>query len=176
VKIYFLLHRKHISSPYEDQLDIVWGNNQFIVRVMKHKYCVRKMQLRLCFKGFSQSIGQFSPDTYMYVLKRDASSIYIYMCVCVSLITDKFKPPERPISKPFRLSVNDIFKGTGSGFCVSGRVETGVVQVADKVIVQPQNEAAVIKGKYCIEVTGCCVGNWHHQLNSASKVRSQNQN
>jgi translation elongation factor EF-1alpha len=54
--------------------------------------------------------------------------------------------------------VNDIFKGTGSGFCVSGRVETGVVQVADKVIVQPQNEVAVIKGKYFVEITGCCVG------------------
>jgi elongation factor 1 alpha-like protein len=69
------------------------------------------------------------------------------------LIADKFKSPERPISKPFRLSVNDIFKGTGSGFCVSGRVETGMVQIGDKVLVQPQNEGAVIKGKYCIKMT-----------------------
>jgi translation elongation factor EF-1alpha len=82
-------------------------------------------------------------------LENDASSSY----KCVSLITDKFKSPERPISKPFRLSVNDIFKGTGSGFCVSGRVETGLVQVGDKVLVQPQNEGAVIKGKYCIKMT-----------------------
>ena len=66
------------------------------------------------------------------------------------LSTDKFKAPERPVTKPFRLSVNDIFKGTGSGFCVSGRVETGMVQVGDKVLVQPQNEGAVIKGVYCV--------------------------
>jgi translation elongation factor EF-1alpha len=70
------------------------------------------------------------------------------------LSTDKFKAPERPVTKPFRLSVNDIFKGTGSGFCVSGRVETGMVQVADKVLVQPQNEGAVIKGMYCIVGSG----------------------
>lgn len=73
-------------------------------------------------------------------------------CMCFSLIADKFKSPERPISKPFRLSINDIFKGTGSGFCVSGRVETGMVQVGDKVLVQPQNEGAIIKGKYYSEM------------------------
>lgn len=60
-------------------------------------------------------------------------------------VIDKFKPPERPITKPFRLSVNDIFKGTGSGFCVSGKVETGVVQVGDKLLVLPHNEAAQVK-------------------------------
>jgi translation elongation factor EF-1alpha len=70
------------------------------------------------------------------------------------LSTDTFKAPERPVTKPFRLSVNDIFKGTGSGFCVSGRVETGMVQVGDRVLVQPQNEGAVIKGEYCIVGSG----------------------
>ncbi|KDR18612.1 HBS1-like protein isoform X2 [Zootermopsis nevadensis] len=68
-----------------------------------------------------------------------------YKGPCLLDVIDKFKSPERPITKPFRLSVNDIFKGTGSGFCVSGRVETGMVQVGDKVLVQPQNEGAVIK-------------------------------
>nr|CAD7196559.1 unnamed protein product [Timema douglasi] len=64
---------------------------------------------------------------------------------CLLEVVDKFRSPERPISKPFRLSVNDIFKGTGSGFCVSGRVETGMVHAGDKVLVQPQNEAAIVK-------------------------------
>ncbi|PNF33077.1 HBS1-like protein [Cryptotermes secundus] len=68
-----------------------------------------------------------------------------YKGPCLLDVVDKFKSPERPISKPFRLSINDIFKGTGSGFCVSGRVETGMVQVGDKVLVQPQNEGAIIK-------------------------------
>jgi len=43
--------------------------------------------------------------------------------------------------------VNDIFKGTGSGFCVSGHVETGMVSLSDKVLVLPQNEIAIVKGK-----------------------------
>lgn len=62
-------------------------------------------------------------------------------------VADKFRVPERPISKPLRVSVSDVFKGTGSGFCVAGRVETGIVQAGDKVLVQPQNEIALVKSK-----------------------------
>lgn len=63
------------------------------------------------------------------------------------IFSDKFKVPERPVSKPLRLTVSDIFKGTGSGFCLSGRVETGMIQAGDKVLVQPQNLIALVKGE-----------------------------
>jgi len=68
-------------------------------------------------------------------------------------VIDNFKYPERPINKPFRFSVNDIFKGTGSGFCVSGHIETGMISLGDKVLILPQNEIAIVKGKlsfYCL--------------------------
>jgi len=63
-----------------------------------------------------------------------------------ALFPDKFKTPERPVTKPFRLSVNDVFKGLGSGFCVSGKIETGMLQTGDKVLIQPVGETATIKG------------------------------
>ncbi|XP_071446392.1 uncharacterized protein HBS1 [Hetaerina americana] len=69
-----------------------------------------------------------------------------YSGPCLLDVIDNFKTPPRPIVKPFRMSVNDIFKGTGSGFCVSGRVETGTLQLGDRVLVQPQGELAQIKG------------------------------
>ncbi|XP_014290235.1 protein HBS1 [Halyomorpha halys] len=68
-----------------------------------------------------------------------------YKGPCLLEVVDKFHCPERPVSKPLRLLVNDIFKATGSGFCISGRIETGIIQVGDKVLVQPQNESALIK-------------------------------
>ncbi|XP_043501802.1 HBS1-like protein isoform X1 [Polistes fuscatus] len=61
-------------------------------------------------------------------------------------VIDNFKCPERPVNKPLRFSVNDIYKSTGSGFCVSGHVETGMVSIGDKVLVLPQNEVAIVKG------------------------------
>jgi len=57
---------------------------------------------------------------------------------------DSLRPPERPVGKPLRLSVNDIFKGTG-GLCIGGRIETGMVQAGDKVLVQPIGEIATVK-------------------------------
>ena len=43
------------------------------------------------------------------------------------------------------MSVSDIFKGTGSGFCISGRIESGVACVNDKIMVCPSKEQAQIK-------------------------------
>ncbi|XP_053657789.1 protein HBS1 [Anopheles marshallii] len=60
-------------------------------------------------------------------------------------VIDTFKTPERAIDKPFRLSVADIFKGTGSGFCLCGRIESGMVCVNDKLLVCPTKEQAVVK-------------------------------
>ncbi|CAB0009047.1 unnamed protein product [Nesidiocoris tenuis] len=68
-----------------------------------------------------------------------------YKGPCLVEVIDQFQCPTRPVAKPLRISVNDVFKGTGSGFCVSGRVETGMVAVGDKVLVLPQNEMALIK-------------------------------
>ncbi|KAK0073614.1 hypothetical protein PV325_009487, partial [Microctonus aethiopoides] len=61
-------------------------------------------------------------------------------------VIDNFKCPERPVIKPFRFSVNDIFKGTGSGFCASGHVVTGMIAVGNKVLLLPGNEIAIVKG------------------------------
>lgn len=41
-----------------------------------------------------------------------------------------------------------MFKGTGSGFCVSGRVETGSLNVGDKVMVCPRRELSVVKSLF----------------------------
>lgn len=44
------------------------------------------------------------------------------------------------------MSVSDIFKGIGSGSCISGRIETGVLCVNDKILVSPVREQAFVKG------------------------------
>lgn len=61
-------------------------------------------------------------------------------------VIDNFECPERPVAKPFRFSVNDIYKGTGAGYCISGHIESGMVAVSDKVLILPPNETAIIKG------------------------------
>ncbi len=59
---------------------------------------------------------------------------------------DGFRPPERQVDRPFRLSISDVFRPlSGSGFSVAGRVESGYVQREDKVLLVPLNEVAAVK-------------------------------
>jgi len=67
---------------------------------------------------------------------------------------DAFKVPERPVDKPFRLSVSDIFKSQSSGFSVAGRVEAGVVMKADNVLISPLNEVCSVKAVTVEDVAG----------------------
>ncbi|ORZ28982.1 P-loop containing nucleoside triphosphate hydrolase protein [Lobosporangium transversale] len=57
---------------------------------------------------------------------------------------DKLDTPMRPIEKPFRMSVTDVFKSAG-GVSVAGRLEAGHIQVGEAVMVMPGSEMAVVK-------------------------------
>ncbi|KAF9170598.1 HBS1-like protein [Mortierella sp. AD011] len=57
---------------------------------------------------------------------------------------DKLDAPTRAVEKPFRMSVTDVFKGTG-GVCAAGRLEAGHVQVGEAIMIMPGGELAVVK-------------------------------
>lgn len=61
------------------------------------------------------------------------------------IFLDSFKTPERAIDKAFRMSVSDVYKGTGSGFCLSGRIASGHVCANDKLLVSPSKEQGQVK-------------------------------
>ncbi|XP_051880223.1 HBS1-like protein isoform X2 [Pristis pectinata] len=65
---------------------------------------------------------------------------------CLLEQIDSFKSPQRPVEKPFRLCVSDVFKDQGSGFNVTGKIEAGYVQTGDRVLVVPPNETCTVKG------------------------------
>ncbi|KAL9025203.1 MAG: hypothetical protein Q9196_005934 [Gyalolechia fulgens] len=56
-------------------------------------------------------------------------------------------PATRALDKPLRLSIADIFRGgVQNPLSISGRLESGTLQVGDRTVVMPSNEAATIKG------------------------------
>ncbi|PVD22801.1 hypothetical protein C0Q70_16057 [Pomacea canaliculata] len=65
-------------------------------------------------------------------------------CTLVQQI-DQFKNMERPVDKPFRYSVSDIFKGSTGGFSIAGRISAGYIRPGDKVLVMPAGSLAGIK-------------------------------
>ncbi|HDD46533.1 MAG TPA: translation elongation factor EF-1 subunit alpha [Candidatus Aenigmarchaeota archaeon] len=53
--------------------------------------------------------------------------------------------PEKPVNKPLRLPVQDVFMITGVGTVPVGRVETGVLKVGDKVVFEPSHKEGEVK-------------------------------
>ncbi len=58
---------------------------------------------------------------------------------------DSFTPPEKPINKPLRIPVQDVYSITGVGTVPVGRVETGIIKSNQKVIVMPAGSAGEVK-------------------------------
>ncbi|KAL8833840.1 MAG: hypothetical protein Q9170_004062 [Blastenia crenularia] len=56
-------------------------------------------------------------------------------------------PATRALDKPLRITIADIFRGgVQNPLSISGRLESGTVQVGDRVVAMPANETATIKG------------------------------
>ncbi|VVC31843.1 Translation protein, beta-barrel domain,Translation elongation factor EFTu/EF1A, C- [Cinara cedri] len=109
-----------------------------------------KLGLFLKQAGYKESDVTFIPCSGLngenLAIKANESLLtHWYNGPCLMDVIDSFKPPERAISKPLRLCVSDVYKSTGSGFSIVGRVETGQLRVGDKVLVEPQGEIAQIK-------------------------------
>ncbi|MGQ9529903.1 MAG: translation elongation factor EF-1 subunit alpha [Candidatus Bathycorpusculaceae bacterium] len=58
---------------------------------------------------------------------------------------DTFEVPPKPLDKPLRIPVQDVYSITGVGTVPVGRVETGVLKEGDMVIFMPANKQAEVK-------------------------------
>ncbi len=56
-----------------------------------------------------------------------------------------FKPPVKPIDKPLRIPIQDVYSISGVGTVPVGRVETGVLKPGDKVIFEPPGVTGEVK-------------------------------
>ncbi|KYH42741.1 MAG: elongation factor 1-alpha [Candidatus Bathyarchaeota archaeon B63] len=58
---------------------------------------------------------------------------------------DTFKMPPKPIDKPLRIPIQDVYTITGVGTVPVGRVETGVLKEGDKIIFMPRGVTGEVK-------------------------------
>ena len=58
---------------------------------------------------------------------------------------DTFELPPKPLNKPLRIPVQDVYSITGVGTVPVGRVETGVLKEGDAVIFMPANKQGEVK-------------------------------
>ncbi len=58
---------------------------------------------------------------------------------------DEFVPPPKPIDKPLRLPIQDVYSITGVGTVPVGRVETGRMKVGDRIVFMPPGLVGDVK-------------------------------
>jgi elongation factor 1-alpha len=60
---------------------------------------------------------------------------------------DKFDPPEKPITLPMRMPIQDVYEITGIGTVPVGKIETGVMKIGQKIIVLPGRTGKGVAGE-----------------------------
>ncbi len=58
---------------------------------------------------------------------------------------ESFTEPEKPIHKPLRVPVQDVYSITGVGTVPIGRVETGVLKVGDNIVFEPAGKSGEVR-------------------------------
>jgi len=58
---------------------------------------------------------------------------------------DAFTVPEKPIDKPLRLPVQDVYSITGVGTVPVGRIETGVLKTGETIVFEPAGVSGEVK-------------------------------
>jgi len=58
---------------------------------------------------------------------------------------DQFELPAKPVDKPLRLPIQQVFNIPGVGTVPVGRVETGVLKVNDKIVVNPSGKHGEVR-------------------------------
>lgn len=110
----------------------------------------QQMSAFLTAAGFQANRLAFVPCAGLTgdnVLKGLPSSASWYTGDTLVQALERYEPVKANISKPFRMSINDVFRGGVTyPLSVSGRLEAGSIQLDDDLICMPSSEKAIVKG------------------------------
>jgi elongation factor 1-alpha len=79
------------------------------------------------------------------VIKKSTNMKWYTGPTLIQALDQTITPPEKPVNKPLRLPVQDVFTITGVGTVPVGRVETGVLKPGDKIIFEPSGVQGEVK-------------------------------
>jgi elongation factor 1-alpha len=79
------------------------------------------------------------------VVKRSENMPWYKGPTLMEAMDVSLKPPEKPVDKPLRMPVQDVYTITGVGTVPVGRVETGILKPNMKVIFEPSGVTAEVK-------------------------------
>jgi len=129
---------------------VVVINKMDLVGYKQEIYNKIKSELIDLFKG----IGYRAPDKWVYVpasafhgenVTKPSEKMKWYTGPVFLNALDSFVVPEKPVDKPLRIPVQDVYTITGVGTVPVGRVETGVLKAGETLIFEPAGVTGEVK-------------------------------
>ena len=119
------------------------------VKYSEERYmeCRKELEGLLKTVGFDVSKIPFVPTSGWLgdnLSKKSANTPWYKGTTVFDALND-FTPPVKPLNKPLRVPIQDVYTITGVGTVPVGRVETGVVKDGDKVIFNPSGKVGEVK-------------------------------
>ncbi len=107
----------------------------------RYKECRKEMEALLKVVGYDTSKIQFVPVSGWLGdnLVKASPKMAWYKGPTLLEVLDTFTEPPKPLDKPLRVPVQDVYSITGIGTVPVGRVETGVLKVGDSIVFMPAN-------------------------------------
>ncbi len=113
----------------------------------RYKECRKELEGLLKTVGFNTANIPFVPTSGWLGdnLSKKSTNTPWYKGTTVFDALNDFSPPPKPLDKPLRVPIQDVYTITGVGTVPVGRVETGVVKDGDKVIFNPSGKMGEVK-------------------------------
>jgi elongation factor 1-alpha len=135
------------------------GVNQILVAINKmddptvnfskerYEECRKELESLLKVVGYDISKTDFIPISGWTGdnLTKPSDKMPWYKGPTLLEALDKFEVPPKPIDKPLRIPVQDVYSITGVGTVPVGRVETGVLKEGDTIVFMPPNIKGEVK-------------------------------
>ncbi|MFP4006267.1 MAG: translation elongation factor EF-1 subunit alpha [Candidatus Hadarchaeia archaeon] len=144
--------REHAALSY------TLGINQLVVVVNKMDKVNYKQgtyeEIKEDLIELLSGIGYKEPENFLYVpasafegdnIKESSDNLEWYDGPTFLDSLNNFEVPEKPVDKPLRIPIQDVYSITGVGTVPVGRVETGEVEIGDEVIFVPSGKKAEVK-------------------------------
>jgi len=113
----------------------------------RYKECRKELEGLLKTVGYDVSKIHFIPTSGWKgdnLVKKSSNTAW-YKGPTIFDALELFIAPEKPLKKPLRVPIQDVYSITGVGTVPVGRVETGVLKDGDKVIFMPSGKIGECK-------------------------------
>jgi len=107
----------------------------------RYEECKKELESLLKVVGYDPSKLHFIPVsgwTGDNLVKRSEKMPW-YKGPTLYEVLDTFTPPPKPLDKPLRIPVQDVYSITGVGTVPVGRVETGILKEGETLVFMPTN-------------------------------------